>query len=256
MLLSCGAGEDSWTARGSNQSIQKEVHPEYSSEGLMLKLKLSILWLPDAKNGLIWKDPDAGKDWGQEKGKTEDEMVGWHHWFYGHEFKQALGVGDGQGSLVCWMKSIGFQRDRHNQVTELNRVFSFSSSLTSSMSGTFSNLAVLGLHCGTGLSFSCYCTWALQVTGSCGIKFHNQGAETTLPALEDGLRPGTTGEVSQPSLTSKIEDVQNITCLIHSMLKTLWTHSQLKLPWLPYTHLKIATNQYTLQGRDFYLTLI
>ena len=46
-----------------------------------------ILWLPDAKNGLIWKDPDAGKDWRQEKGMTEDEMVGWHHWLNGHEFE-------------------------------------------------------------------------------------------------------------------------------------------------------------------------
>ena len=45
-----------------------------------------ILWPPDAKSWLIWKDPDAGKDWGQEKGMTtEDEMVGWHHWLYGHE---------------------------------------------------------------------------------------------------------------------------------------------------------------------------
>ena len=61
-----------------------------------------ILWLPDPKNWLIWKDPDAGKDWRQEeKGMTEDEMVGWHHWLYGQKFKQALGVGDGQGSLSC-----------------------------------------------------------------------------------------------------------------------------------------------------------
>ena len=61
-----------------------------------------ILWSPDAKNWLIGKDPDAWKDWGQEeKGTTEDEMVGWHHWLDGHEFEQALGVGDGQGSLVC-----------------------------------------------------------------------------------------------------------------------------------------------------------
>jgi len=59
-----------------------------------------ILWPPDAKNWLIWKDPDAGKDWRQEKGTTEDEMVGWHHWLDGHEFEQASGVGDGQGSLV------------------------------------------------------------------------------------------------------------------------------------------------------------
>ena len=56
----------------------------------------------DAKSQLIGKDSDAGKDGGQEeKGVTEDEMVGWHHWLNGHEFEQALGVGDGQGSLAC-----------------------------------------------------------------------------------------------------------------------------------------------------------
>ena len=61
-----------------------------------------ILCPPDSKNWLIWKDPDAGKDWRQEeKGKTEDEMVGSHHWHNGHEFEQAPGVGDGQGSLSC-----------------------------------------------------------------------------------------------------------------------------------------------------------
>ena len=61
-----------------------------------------ILWPPDAKNWLTGKDPDAGKDWRQEeKGMTEDEMVGWHHWLDGHEFEQAPGVGDGQGSLCC-----------------------------------------------------------------------------------------------------------------------------------------------------------
>ena len=61
-----------------------------------------ILWTPDVKNWLIGKDPDAGKDWRQkEKGTTEDEMVGWHHWLDEHEFEQALGVGDEQGSLAC-----------------------------------------------------------------------------------------------------------------------------------------------------------
>ena len=61
-----------------------------------------VLWPPDGKNWLIRKDPDAGKDWRQEeKGMTEDEMVGWHHQLNGHEFEQALGVGDGQGSLAC-----------------------------------------------------------------------------------------------------------------------------------------------------------
>ena len=68
-----------WTARRSNQSILKEINPEYSLEGLRLKLKL-ILWPPDAKSQLIGKDPDAGKNRRQEeKGTTEDEMVGWHH---------------------------------------------------------------------------------------------------------------------------------------------------------------------------------
>ena len=67
----------------------------------MLKLKLPIFWPPDAKSQLIGKDPDDGKDWRQEKGTTEDEVVGWHHWLNGHEFEQALGLGDGQGSLAC-----------------------------------------------------------------------------------------------------------------------------------------------------------
>ena len=68
-----------WTARRSNQSILKEISPGCSLEGLMLKLK-PILWPPDEKSWLVWKDPDAGKDWGQEeKETTEDEMVGWLH---------------------------------------------------------------------------------------------------------------------------------------------------------------------------------
>ena len=61
-----------------------------------------VLWPPDAKNRLIWKDPDAGKDRRQEeKGITEDEMVGWHHLLNGLEFEEAPGVGDGQGGLLC-----------------------------------------------------------------------------------------------------------------------------------------------------------
>ena len=91
---------------GSKQSILKEISPEYLLEGLMLKLKFQLefqipIWPPDGKNWLTGKDPDAGKNWGQEeKGMTEDEMVGWHHWL-GPEFEQAPGVGDGQGSLAC-----------------------------------------------------------------------------------------------------------------------------------------------------------
>jgi len=60
-----------------------------------------ILWTPDAKRWLIGKDPGGGKDWGQEKGATEDEMVGWHHRLNGHEFEQPLGGVEGQESLVC-----------------------------------------------------------------------------------------------------------------------------------------------------------
>ena len=61
-----------------------------------------IFWSPGMKNWLIGKDPDAGKDWGQEeKGTAEDETVGWHHWLDGYEFKQAPGVADRQGTLVC-----------------------------------------------------------------------------------------------------------------------------------------------------------
>ena len=83
-----------------NKLFLNRVSPGCSSEGLMLKLKLPILWPPDAKSWLIWKDPDAGKDWGQEeKGTTEGEMVGWHHWLHGFGWTQ--GVGDGQGGLAC-----------------------------------------------------------------------------------------------------------------------------------------------------------
>ena len=91
-----------WTARRSNQSILKEINPQYSLEGLMLKLKLQYFGRLMRKSQLIWKDPDAGKDWRQEdKGMTEDEMVGWHHRLNGHEFQQTRGDGEGQESLAC-----------------------------------------------------------------------------------------------------------------------------------------------------------
>ena len=68
----------------------------------MLKTKAPPLWPPDTKSWLIGKDPDAGKDWSQEeKGTTEDEVVGWHHWLDGLKFEQAPGDDEGQGSLAC-----------------------------------------------------------------------------------------------------------------------------------------------------------
>ena len=76
-----------WTARRSNRSVLQEISPEYSLEGLDVEAETPILCPPDVKK-LIWKDPDAGKDWGQEeKGTTEDEMVGWHHLLNRDEFE-------------------------------------------------------------------------------------------------------------------------------------------------------------------------
>ena len=91
-----------WTARRSNQSILKEICPEYSLEGLDAEAEASILWPLDGKNWLIGKDPDAGSDWGQEqKWATEDEMAGWHCRVYGHEFGWTPGVGNEKAGLVC-----------------------------------------------------------------------------------------------------------------------------------------------------------
>ena len=92
-----------WTIRRSNQSFLKEINSEYSLEGLLLKLKLQyfgcLMW---RVNSLV-KDPDAGKDGRHEEMEvTEDEMVGWHYWFKGHELGQTLGDGEGQGSLACY----------------------------------------------------------------------------------------------------------------------------------------------------------
>ena len=91
-----------WTARRSNQSILKEISPDYSLEGLMLKLKLQYFDHLLQRTNSLEKDPDAGKDWRQEeKGTTEDEMAGWHHQLNGRMFGQAPGDADGQRSLGC-----------------------------------------------------------------------------------------------------------------------------------------------------------
>ena len=109
-----------WTARRSNQSILNEIIPGISLEGMMLKLKLPVLWPPHVKSWLVDKDSDAGRDWGQEeKGTTEDEMAGWHHQLDGLEFVWTPGVGDGQGGLACaksWTRLSDW-----TELTELNR---------------------------------------------------------------------------------------------------------------------------------------
>ena len=100
MLLNCATPLDC-------EEIQP-VHPKGDQSwvfigGTHVEAETPILWPPNLKSWLIWKDPDAGKDWGQEeKGMTEDEMVGWHHWLDGHEFGWTPGVGDGQGGLACF----------------------------------------------------------------------------------------------------------------------------------------------------------
>ena len=90
-----------WTARRSNQSILKENQSWIFIGRTVSEAEAPILRPLDAKRWFTGKDPDAGKDWRQEKGLTEDKMVGWHPRVNGHEFEQAPGVGDGQGSLAC-----------------------------------------------------------------------------------------------------------------------------------------------------------
>ena len=99
------------------------VHPKGNQSWIFIgrtnaEAKTPILWPPDAKKWLVGKDPDAGKDWGQEeKGTTEDEMVTWLHRLNGHEFGQTPGNSEGQGSLAC-CSSMGSQRVRYDWVTE------------------------------------------------------------------------------------------------------------------------------------------
>ena len=104
MLLNCGVGEDSWESLGL-QEIQP-VHSEGDQpwdffERNDAKAETPVLWPPNEKSWLIGKDSDAGRDWGQEKGATEDEMAGWYHWLDGRESEWTLRVGDGQGGLEC-----------------------------------------------------------------------------------------------------------------------------------------------------------
>ena len=101
--LNCGVGRRllsvPWASRRS-----QPVNPKRNQSWIFIgrtDAEAPIFCPPDVKNWLIKKDPDPGKDWRQEKGMTEDEMVGWHQWLNGHEFEQALGDGEWRGSLVC-----------------------------------------------------------------------------------------------------------------------------------------------------------
>ena len=105
MLLNCGVGEGSWESLGLQEDppVHSEGDQSWDFFGRNdTKAETPILWPPHAKSWLIGKDSDAGRDWGQEeKGMTEDEMGGWHHWLDGRESEWIPGTGDGQGGLVC-----------------------------------------------------------------------------------------------------------------------------------------------------------
>ena len=131
MLLNCGVGEDSWQFLDCKE-IQPVNHKGNQSWIFVgrtdAEAKVPILWPPDVKNWLLSKDLDAGKDWRQEeKGTAEDEMFGWLHRFDGHELEQALGVGDGQGSLACCSPWGGKELDMTEQLnrTDTNQSLKF-----------------------------------------------------------------------------------------------------------------------------------
>ena len=108
-----------WTVRRSNQSILKEISPGCSLEGLISKLKLQYFGQLNGRTDSLEKDPDAGKDWGQEeKGMTEDDMVGWHHWLNGHEFRVNSGSWWWTGRTGV-LQSMGSQRVGLSWLTEL-----------------------------------------------------------------------------------------------------------------------------------------
>ena len=104
MLLNCGVGEDSWEFLGL-QGDPTSPFWRISALGFGrndAKAETLVLWPLHVKCWLIGKDPDGWRDWGQkEKGTTEDEMAGWHHWLVGRESEWTPGIGDGQGGLVC-----------------------------------------------------------------------------------------------------------------------------------------------------------
>ena len=106
MLLNCGLEKTLESPLDCKEIKPVNWFPKGNQSWIFIrrtdaKTEAPILWPPDVKSWLTGKDPDAGQDWGQEeKGRTEDEMVGWHHWLNGHEFEQAPGVGDGQRNLA------------------------------------------------------------------------------------------------------------------------------------------------------------
>ena len=127
----------------------KPVNPKGNQHWIFIgrtdaETEAPILWLPDTKNWLLGKNPDSGKDWKQEeKGTIEEEVVGWHHCLDGHEFEQALRVGDGQGSLACcspWGREESDTTEQLNWTDEINNYTSVKTLIP--MAGLLSSSAV------------------------------------------------------------------------------------------------------------------
>ena len=157
---------DPWTARRSHQWILKETNPEYSLGGVMLKLKLQYSGHLMFHIWLIRKDADVGKDWRQEeKGTTEDKLVGCYHWPNGHEFEQALGDGEGQGSLACcspWgCKESNMTEQLNNKWTAINE-FSVIHNLVIHLSVSISSMPDI-------MSGGCLCKVKTQTSHSCHL---------------------------------------------------------------------------------------
>ena len=123
MLLNCGV-EDSWESLGlqGDQPVHSKGDQPWVFFGRNdAKAETPLPWPPHAKSWLIGKDSDAGRDWGQEeKGMTEDEMAGWHHWLDGREFEWTPGVGDGQGGLAAVIHGVTKSWTWLSDWTELN----------------------------------------------------------------------------------------------------------------------------------------
>ena len=140
----------------------------------IILLLSTLLWPLDAMNWLIGKDPDAGKDWRQEKGMTEDEMIGWHHWLNGHELEQVLGIGDGQGSLACY--STWGRRVRHNWVTELTDLRGKTNYANSACGGVGVYVFVVGGGGNNILIPNFFCVW---------VSLFSRASETKICLKED-----------------------------------------------------------------------
>ena len=114
MLLNCGVAKTLESPLDCKET--QSVHPKGDQSWVFIgrtdvEAETPIFWPPDVKNWLTGKDPDTGTDWRQEeKGTTEDEMVGWHHWLNGNEFRWTPAVGDGQGGLACVVHGVAKSR--------------------------------------------------------------------------------------------------------------------------------------------------